>query len=226
MCGRYSLITELNDLQGRFNFEAQELLYRPRYNLAPTELVLTVWNNGHNVGEFMHWGLIPFWAKDPKIGSRMINARGETVAEKPAFRRALRKRRCLVVADGFYEWKKEGKLRTPMYIRSRTGEPFAMAGLWEIWKAPSDEYVHSCTVVTTTANSLMEDIHDRMPVILPREAEETWLDTGIEDTKVLTDLLIPYPAEDLESYAVSNLVNSPKNDSPECLAPLVTSPLL
>ena len=220
MCGRYSLTSKLNNLQARFDFEAGSLVYRPRYNVAPTQEVLAVVNDGRNRAGFLRWGLVTSWAKDPRIGSRMINARAETVAEKPAFRQALRKRRCLVLADGFYEWKKEGGAKVPMYIASRSREPFGMAGLWETWKTPSGEPLHSCTIITTSANSLMEPIHDRMPVILTQEAETAWLDRGIDDPVALTRLLVPYPAPELEAYPVSTLVNSPSNDTPECLLPV------
>ena len=220
MCGRYSLTSKLNNLQARFDFEAGNLVYRSRYNVAPTQEVLAVVNDGRNRAGFLRWGLVTSWAKDPRIGSRMINARAETVAEKPAFRQALRKRRCLVLADGFYEWKKEGGAKVPMYIASRSREPFGMAVLWETWKTPSGEPLHSCTIITTSANSLMEPIHDRMPVILTQEAEAAWLDRGIDDPVALTRLLVPYPAPELEAYPVSTLVNSPSNDTPECLLPV------
>ena len=219
MCGRYSLTSNLDDLQGRFNFEARDLVFRPRYNVAPSQSVLAVVNDGDNRAEFMRWGLIPFWAKDHKIGYRMINAVGETVATKPAFRAAFKKRRCLVLADGFYEWKKVADGKLPMYISSRSREPFAMAGLWENWKDPSGELIHSCTIITTTPNCLIEPIHNRMPVILPQSAESTWLDSNVEDAETLASLLVPYSADDMEAYIVSTLVNSPKNDVPECLQP-------
>ena len=223
MCGRFTLTTNMDDLQERFDFEARDLVFRASYNVAPTQQVLAVLGSGDDGGEnrpeIMRWGLIPFWAKDPSIGSRMINARAETVAQKPAFRSALQKRRCLVLADGFYEWRKEGKDKTPMYIRSRSREPFAMAGLYETWKPTEGEPVRSCTIVTTTPNKLMEPIHNRMPVILPQGAEATWLDREIEDRDALTSLLVPYPDGEMEAYIVSTLVNSAKNNFPECIAP-------
>ena len=233
MCGRFTLTSNMDELQARFDFEARDLVFRPRYNVAPTQDVVAVLgdrdNPGQNRAELMRWGLIPFWAKDPKIGARMINARAETVAEKPAFKNALRKRRCLILADGFYEWRKEEKGKTPMYIVFKAGvfksgvsksrAPFAMAGLFETWKSPEDELVRSCTIITTSPNSLMEQIHNRMPVILPRDAETTWLDQQVEDQEALTSLLVPYPAEQMEAYVVSTLVNSAKNDFPECLMP-------
>lgn len=239
MCGRFTLTTNMDEIQSRFDFDARELVFRPRYNVAPTQEVVAVVgdedNPGHNRVELMRWGLIPFWAKDPKIGARMINARAETVAEKPAFRNALKKRRCLVLADGFYEWKKEEKGKTPMFIGlkarglnsgdSGSRAPFAMAGLYETWKSPDDELVRSCTIITTSPNSLMEQIHNRMPVILPRDIEATWLDRQLEDQDALTSLLTPYPAEEMEAYVVSTLVNTAKNDFPECLIPADIPPI-
>ena len=225
MCGRFTLTTNMDELQARFDFEARDLVFHPRYNVAPTQEVVTILSDGDNLGhnraELMRWGLIPFWAKDAKIGARMINARAETVAEKPAFRTALRKRRCLVLADGFYEWKKEEKGKTPMYIAARSRGAFAMAGLFETWKSPEDELIHSCTVITTTPNDLMGEIHNRMPVILPKDAETTWLDPNLEEPEALTRLLTPYPAEEMEAYVVSMLVNSAKNDFPECITEVV-----
>ncbi len=230
MCGRFTLTSNMDELQARFDFEARDLVFRPKYNVAPTQEVVTVLsdrdNPGHNRAELMRWGLIPFWAKDSKIGARMINARAETLADKPAFRNALRMRRCLVLADGFYEWKKEEKGKTPMYIGLRPGASkgrttFAMAGLYETWKSPEDELVRSCTIITTSPNSLMEDIHNRMPVILPREAEATWLGRQLEEGETLTSLLTPYPAEEMEAYVVSTLVNSAKNDFPECITEVI-----
>ena len=225
MCGRFTLTTNMDELQARFDFEARDLVLRPRYNVAPTQEVVAILgdgdNPGHNRAELMRWGLIPFWAKDAKIGARMINARAETVAEKPAFRTALRKRRCLVLADGFYEWKKEENGKTPMYIAAKSRGPFAMAGLFETWKSPEDELIRSCTIITTSPNTLMEDIHDRMPVILPKDAETIWLDPKLEDQETLTSLLTPYPAEEMEAYVVSTLVNTAKNDFPECITEVV-----
>ena len=230
MCGRFTLTTNMDEIQSRFDFDARELVFRPRYNVAPTQDVVAVLrdedNPEHNRAELMRWGLIPFWAKDPKIGARMINARAETVAEKPAFRNALKKRRCLVLADGFYEWKKEEKGKTPMYIGIKSGDsnawtPFAMAGLYETWKSPEDELVRSCTIITTTPNTLMETIHNRMPVILPRHTEATWLDPQLEDQEALTSLLTPYPADEMEAYVVSTLVNTAKNDFPECITEVI-----
>ncbi len=220
MCGRFTLTTDLDRLAEHFRFRAANLSYTPRYNIAPSQSVLTLLNDGEPRVELLRWGLIPAWAKDAAIGNRMINARAETVAEKPSFRRALHKRRCLVLADGFYEWKKEGKKKTPLFITLKSRAPFGFAGLWEKWQSSAGETIRSCTSITTTPNGLMASIHDRMPVILPREAEARWLDRTVEDPQALLPLLTPHPAEAMEAYAVSPLVNSPQNDTPACITPI------
>ena len=166
----------------------------------------------------MRWGLIPHWAKDPGIGSRMINARAETVAEKPAFRDALRRRRCLVLADGFFEWQRTDRAKRPMRIVMRSGEPFAFAGLWSVWKDPNGNRVPSCAIITTEANGLLRPIHDRMPVILARDAEEFWLDGGAIDPGALGGVLAPFTADAMEAYEVSTLVNSAANNHPGVIA--------
>ncbi len=218
MCGRYSLISDLTALQLRFDFDNLITDYAPRFNIAPTQNVLTVrWEDGHNVAEHMRWGLIPSWAKDMSIGNRAINARAETLADRPMFRTALRHRRCLILADGFYEWTGSGKARQPMRILMTTGEPFAFAGLWETWTNPEGVLINSCTIITTTPNDVMRPIHDRMPVILPREHEAAWLGHSIEDAADLSSLLIPYPPDAMETYPVSTLVNSPANDTPDVI---------
>lgn len=218
MCGRFSLISDLSELQLRFDFENPLTDYVPRFNISPTQDVLTVhWEDGHNVGKYMRWGLIPSWAKDKSIGNRAINARAETLAERPMFRTAFRRRRCLILADGFYEWTGKGKARQPMRILLATGQPFAFAGLWESWTSPEGETIHSCTIVTTTPNDIMRPIHDRMPVILPPERESAWLDHSIEDSAMLSSLLTPYPPDTMEAYSVSTLVNSPANDTPDVI---------
>jgi putative SOS response-associated peptidase YedK len=220
MCGRYTL-TRIENLLNYFPWVKDIPSANPRYNIAPTQPVLALANNRPDRFEFFHWGLIPSWAKDKSIGSRMINARAETLAGKPAFRTALRKRRCLVPADGFYEWRKEadGKTKTPMYIRLRDTKPFAFAGLWEVWRSPDGTSVPSCTLITTTANNLVEGIHDRMPVIIPPEAYERWLDPKERDLSELRDLLKPYPAEEMEAFPVAKTVNSPANETDECVKP-------
>ena len=218
MCGRYTLIADLGDLAQRFEFDGTGFSYDPGYNIAPTESVLTVRNAEGREAAFMRWGLIPFWAKDPKIGARMINARSETIAEKPAFRNALKKRRCLVLADGYYEWQKTPVGKRPYRIILKSGEPFAMAGLWETWKDPQGNVVPSCTIITTSANDFLAPIHNRMPVILARELEELWLEPSVEDPATLTGILAPYPDEGMDTYEVSTMVNYARNNGPEVIA--------
>ena len=220
MCGRYTLIADIGDLAQRFEFDGTDFTYDPGYNIAPTESVLTVRNIDRREAAFMRWGLVPFWAKDPKIGARMINARAETMAEKPAFRDALKKRRCLVLADGYYEWQKTPTGKRPFRIIMKSGEPFAMAGLWETWKDPQGKVVPSCTIITTSANDFLAPIHNRMPVILPRESEELWLDTRLKDATVLAPMFGPGPDNTLDAYEVSPIVNSSTNDNPEVIARL------
>ncbi len=221
MCGRYSLKADIAQLAMRFEFAADEAIHEPAYNIAPMQQVLTVTNDGELRAEYMRWGLIPFWAKDAKIGYRMINARGETVAEKPSFRIALRKRRCLILADGFYEWQKlGGKQKRPMRIVLRSGEPFAFAGLWETWKDPEGEMVKSCTIITTAANDFLRPIHDRMPVILPQESESFWLDKDVEDPLALTSVIAPYPDDEMDAFEVSTLVNNTRNKGSEVIDPV------
>lgn len=220
MCGRYTIYTDLTQLAERFGFDSADIDFVPSYNVAPTQSVLTVVRSEGNRAELMRWGLIPSWAKDISIGNRMINARAETVAEKPSFRAALMRRRCLVIADGFYEWQKTATGKRPMRIAMDDGRPFAFAGLWEVWKSPDSELVKSCTIITTGANDLLQSIHPRMPVILPRESEELWLDNSIEDGAMASQVLAPYPLPDLRAYEVSSLVNSPRNNAPELVVPV------
>ena len=221
MCGRYSLKADIAQLAMRFEFAADEAIHEPAYNIAPTQQVLTVTNDGERRAGYMRWGLIPFWAKDAKIGYRMINARGETVAEKPSFRTALRKRRCLILADGFYEWQKlGGKQKRPMRIVLKSGEPFAFAGLWETWKDPEGELIKSCTIITTAANDYLQPIHDRMPVILPRESESFWMDKDVEDPLALTSVIAPYPDDEMDAFEVSTLVNNTRNKGSEVIDPV------
>ena len=219
MCGRYTLISNISELQGRFGFVMDGPAPEPRYNIAPTQSVLTVVNDGGRRGEMMRWGLVPSWAKDIKIGSRMINAVSETAAAKPAFRSAFRRRRCLVLADGFYEWRREGKQRVPMYFFHKSGEPMAFAGLWESWQSSEGEWVRSCSILTTTANEFIASTHHRMPVILSSETEPLWLDPLTETPANLEPLLMPAPADSLDAREVSPMVNNVRNDAPGCIAP-------
>ncbi len=222
MCGRFTLRHTAEEVAARFEAEVLPLL-EPRYNVAPTQPVTVVTQNGARHLAQFQWGLIPSWAKDPKIGSRMINARAETLAEKPAYRTALQRRRCLIPADGFYEWKEadnpEEGGRTPMYFHRRDNGLFAFAGLWDEWHAPDGSPLRSCTIITGTPNPLIAPIHDRMPMILREESEEAWLDGDLRDPDALTALLAPYPAEEMEVYAVSRRVNAPSFDDPDCVRP-------
>jgi putative SOS response-associated peptidase YedK len=168
----------------------------------------------------LRWGLIPSWAKDPAIGNRMINARAETVAEKPAFRAAFRRRRCLVVADGFYEWARGGKPRQPYFIRMHDDRPFAFAGLWESWQGPDEGPVESCTLLTTEPNELLEPIHNRMPLILGEDDYDQWLDPALQRPDALQPLLRPLPSDQMTAEKISTYVNSPANDDPRCIEPV------
>lgn len=224
MCGRFTLAADPADILEAFpglNIPAE---MQPHYNIAPSQPVAVVPNDGNFRLDYFNWGLIPSWAKDADIGNRLINARAETLAEKPSFRTALRRRRCLILADGFYEWRQDSgqKTKSPMYIRLKTGKPFAFAGLWDQWNSPDGSLIKSCTIITTQPNALMQPIHNRMPVILPESAFPGWLDPAEKTPDLLSPLLQPYPAEEMMFYPVSRLVNSPANDSPECILPLAS----
>lgn len=221
MCGRFALYADYEALLERFEIEEAALdqaSYEENYNVAPSQQIVAVINDGErNRLGTLRWGLIPSWAKDEKIGYKMVNARAETAAEKPSFRHAFKKKRCLIPANAFYEWKKEQDGKTPMLIHLEGDELFAFAGLWESWESPEGEVVHSCTILTTQPNAVMADIHDRMPVILDKEAEKTWLDPNVQDPELLQKLIKPYEAEVLEVYEVSSAVNSPKNKGQELI---------
>ena len=218
MCGRFIIKSDLDQIQLAFNIDQVEAQVQPSYNIAPTQSIVTVaQHDGQNVLENMRWGLIPVWAKDMSIGSKMINARAESVAEKASFKRPLKSRRCLIVADGFYEWQKEGAKKIPMFIHLKSQKPFAFAGLYDVWKSPDGDWITSCAIITTRPNELMETIHNRMPVILPKTAYKSWLDAANQDLDELVALLQPYPADKMLAYPVSPLVNSPRNNSPECI---------
>lgn len=221
MCGRFALYADYGALLERFEIEEAALdqaSYEENYNVAPSQQIVAVINDGErNRLGTLRWGLIPSWAKDEKIGYKMINARAETAAEKPSFRSAFKKKRCLIPANAFYEWKKGQDGKTPMLIHLEGDELFAFAGLWESWESPEGEVVHSCTILTTQPNAVMADIHDRMPVILDKKAEKTWLDPNVQDPQLLQKLIKPYEAEVLEAYEVSSAVNSPKNKGQELI---------
>ena len=219
MCGRYSLIAEIGQLALRFEFDAHGMAQPPRYNVAPTQPVLAVRSGDPRHASYMRWGLVPSGTRSTPSGPPLINARAETVAERPSFRSALMRRRCLIPADGFYEWQRMGAARRPVRITLASGEPFAFAGLWDAWRDPQGEVVESCTIITTEANELLQPVHDRMPVILPEDLESLWLDEEMQDAAAFVSLLGPYPSERMETYEVSTLVNSAFNDGPELIAP-------
>ncbi len=217
MCGRYSLATGIDALRGLFRIEGEAPALASRWNVAPTQpvAVVVVTNERARSLRTMRWGLIPSWAKDPAVGNRMINARAETLAEKPSFRDALRRRRCLVLADGFYEWRKEGARKTPLWIHPVAGGVLAFAGLWETWTSPDGEVVESCTIVTTKANALIGAFHERMPVILPPEAWDRWLDPAPAEPASLAGLLVPCPPGLLSVREASPRVSNPANEGPD-----------
>ena len=226
MCGRFTLRTPTETIATLFG-GLQLPPLKPRYNIAPTQMVSCVRadvDRPFNYAE-LRWGLIPSWSKDLKIGARMINARGETVSEKPSFRSAFKKRRCLVLGDGFFEWKKEADGKQPYFVTRVDEQPFCMAGLWERWQdKATNETVESCTIITTAANEFMQPLHDRMPVILDSSNFDLWLDPAFEDKSHLESLLVPYAAandqQTLQKKPVNKIVNRPINDSPECIAPV------
>jgi putative SOS response-associated peptidase YedK len=217
MCGRFTQASDSEIIVRVFDLPEKPDL-APRYNIAPTQDVAAVREAESGARELvhLHWGLIPSWAKERAMGARMINARAETLAEKPAFRSAFRARRCLIVADGFYEWQKLGTRKQPHFVGFRDGRPFAFAGLWERWRGEGSEQVESCTIVTTEANELLAPIHDRMPVIVDPDDFALWIDPSQKDTDRLAGLLRPYPPGSLQAYPVSLLVNSPANDTAAC----------
>ena len=215
MCGRFLLLTSGKDIAEAFDLTGFPEL-APRYNIAPTQPVVAVRASASGrAAALLRWGLVAPWAKDTKQSP--INARSETVAEKPTFRHALRKRRCLVPADGFYEWAAAGSRKQPFCFRPGDGRPFAFAGLWEHWEGP-DGPLESCCILTTTANDLVRPVHDRMPVIVPERHWSAWLDAGLQEAGTLLPLLRPFPSDAMRAHPVGQLVNNPRNDGPECLA--------
>jgi putative SOS response-associated peptidase YedK len=219
MCGRFSFSPLAKIIENRFDVKVDTSRYNPRYNSAPTQDLAVISNLSPGQVSFYRWGLIPFWAKDMSIGNKLINAKAETVNEKPSFKNPLKRKRCLVLADGFYEWKTlENKEKIPYRIVFRDSRLFAMAGLWDTWKNADGSTISSFTIITTTPNKLMENIHTRMPVILERKDEKTWLTN--DDTEFLQSLLKPYPEVEMTAFPVSKLVNSPANDLPDVMNPV------
>ena len=220
MCGRFTLTVDLDDLREAFSGYGFPGMYAPRYNIAPTQPVLAIPNDGRAAADLFVWGLVPSWAKDPSIGARLINARAETLAEKPAFRGGFKYKRCLILADGFYEWQAGPAGKLPHFIHLQGRRPFAFAGLWDEWSAPDGGTLRTCTIITTAPNPLMEPIHNRMPVILQPDAYAQWLDPAPVRPADLQPLLAPFPAGAMAAHPVSTLVNRPANDRPECVQPL------
>ena len=222
MCGRFVLHHEIDSLCENLSVEQSRFEIGPRYNIAPTQLVAVVLAGKEGQGRALDahkWGLIPFWSKDPKIGSRMINARAETVAEKPAFRAALRYRRCLIPTSGYYEWQKTDDGKIPHYLHMADNRPFAMAGLWEEWISPDEEIVRSCAIITTEANAFAAQIHHRMPVILDENGQAAWFDYSLKNPAHITAPLVPYAKDDMAAHPVSTRVNTATFEDPCCIEP-------
>jgi putative SOS response-associated peptidase YedK len=219
MCGRFTQHHPIEEIIERFEVAEVEYEPEPHYNIAPTQTVAAIVQNHARAVIGLQWGLIPFWAKDPKIANQLINARAETLTEKPSFKYALSKRRCLIPVDGFYEWKKQKGGNQPYYIRRRDGGLFAFAGLWEEWKTPEGELRKTCTIITTEPNEMMATIHHRMPVILKPQHEAEWLDPTAHYAPALTQLLLTYPDGELEMIPVSRAVNSPAQDDASLIQP-------
>lgn len=222
MCGRFTLFEPDKILAREFGISDIPPL-SPRYNIAPSQPVMAVRASATETGReiaLLRWGLIPSWSKDPAIGNRLINARAETVHEKPSFRNAFRRRRCLIPANGFYEWQRRERGKQPYYIRLRDERLFAFAGLWDRWEGPDEGAIETCAILTTAANAVLSPIHDRMPVILPSTAYAGWLDPALRDGESLAPLLVPFPPEEMLAFPVSPRVNVPAVDDEKCMAPL------
>lgn len=220
MCGRFDLHIPRELLERIFGAPFLHDI-QPHYNIAPSQQIVVVRTDqeGNRQFAFLKWGLIPYWTKDPSIGSKMINARSETVDVKPAFRNSLKHRRCIIPANGFYEWEEvEGK-KKPLYVKMKDDSPMLFAGIWDHWKSSEGNEIESCTILTTNSNELIKPLHDRMPLILEAGDVNLWLDTQVTDPEKLKLLLVPYPSEKMGMFPVSEIVNSPRNDNPECILP-------
>lgn len=218
MCGRFTIIADPVKVMERFEVEQLAFDLQPRYNVAPGQLIpAIIADQGKRRMGQLRWGLVPAWAQDEKIGYKMINARAESLQEKPAFRSLIARKRCIIPADSFFEWKQGEFGKRPMRIMMKSGEPFALAGLFDSWTGPDGRKIHSCTIITTKPNQLVQEIHDRMPVILRKEDEHLWLDREKYDADLLQSLLVPYDAQEMRAYPVSPAVGNAKNDTPECI---------
>jgi putative SOS response-associated peptidase YedK len=222
MCGRFGATFQYRDIKGRWNIYGDLAGFAPRYNIAPSQDVAVIVRNEIKP---MRWGLVPSWAQDSSIGQRMINARAETLLEKPSFKQLVGTRRCLVPADGFYEWRREGKHKVPMWIHLKSREPFAFPGLWDCWlDRDTGTELYTFTIITTRANALLRPINDRMPVIYDKEMGKQWLEHSFGGRSMtLTAMLQPLPADLMEAHEVSTLVNAPENDTAECIQPVSSS---
>ncbi len=225
MCGRFNFLIHKKAVEERFGVKKFDFDVVPRYNIAPSQKIATIIMDPevHLVG--MSWGFVPFWAKDRKIGNRMINARSETVADSRVFKHSFAKKRCLIPATGFYEWQKVGKVKRPMHVRLKSKEPFAFAGIYSSWKAPTGKTLLSCAILTISPNELLKSIHNRMPVVLDRKDENVWIDPENQDVESLKGLLNPFTSLEMEAYEVSTYVNSPSNTGPICTVPVESAPL-
>jgi putative SOS response-associated peptidase YedK len=222
MCGRFTLTVNPSELDKAFENFTFPKNFAPRFNISPTQPVLAIPNDKKNKADFFVWGLIPSWSKDPTIGNKLINARGETIAEKPSFRAGYKYKRCIIPVDGFYEWKanQNQKTKTPYFIHMKDRNPFAFAGLWDEWHSPDGDSIRTCTIITTEPNELMSSLHNRMPVILNPKDYDAWLDPTPQTDLNLLRLIQPYPTSKMTAHPVSTLVNKPSNDVPECVVPL------
>jgi putative SOS response-associated peptidase YedK len=222
VCGRFVRKSTITVIEDEFDIYEVQWASEPSYNIAPSQDIACVIGNGGNRLVRFRWGLVPFWADDPSIGYKMINARAETLTQKKSFVRAFKKQRCLVVADGFYEWRKlvDGKRKIPMYIHLHAERPFGFAGLYENWKSKDGKILQTCTIITTRANELMASIHNRMPAIIAPDVRGLWLDKEVQDPDVLMPLLEPYDSTQMEAYEVSRKINSPSYNEPDCIEPV------
>ncbi len=221
MCGRFVLKDNIKTLSKNFDFDQDDdVLFEPKYNITPGQNAPIIIKEETRKCAIMRWGLVPSWSNDPLIGFQMINARGETVAQKPSFKNSLRKRRCIVPSNGFYEWKKlDNKTKTPYYIKMKNNKPFGFAGLWDTWNKDGANLT-TFTIITTSPNELIKPIHDRMPVILKKEDEDLWLNPDIQNSDVVLHLLKPFSSDDMETYEISTYVNNPRNEGEKCIVPV------
>lgn len=220
MCGRFILGSPFELIAHEFDIRMPAYNLKQNFNIAPSQNIHILINDGERRIVACRWGYIPSWAKDASIGYKMINARAETITTKKSFRNAFRKRRCLIITDGFYEWRMKGSAKAPFFIRLKSGKPFGLAGLYNHWRSPVGEEHCTCTIITTEANEMLQEIHNRMPVIIERQQYDYWLDPAVSDERNLLALLKPFPPEEMECYEVSPRVNTPKNNSPDNIKPI------